>query len=86
MSLIHDLIERTQGWERLRGRNIPQVARLKYTTEPNYKDEHLGINYYFGNGEYFVKDDKYEYKIHKEVFAPNQATRIPRAWTYRRKL
>ena len=86
MSLIHDLIENTKGWERVRGCNIPPLARIRDNFEPDMNDNHGGKDYYYGDGTYFFKDDIYEYKVDKKVIAPNQNTRIPRRWTYRRKL
>jgi hypothetical protein len=86
MSIGHDLVERIKGWERIRGKEIPDVIRIKDTFEPDLNDEHGGKDYFYGDGTYFFKDSKYEYKVDKRVFAPDQGTRIARRWTYRRAL
>jgi hypothetical protein len=88
MSFIHDLVERAKGWERIRGSQIPVSVRIPYSIEFDETDPQQmgGINYHYGGGTYFLKDDKYEYKIIKKVFVPNQSDRVPRRWTYRRLL
>lgn len=73
MSMLHDLIERASGWQRIRGSAIPTFARVlkKY----DYDTDTLYFN-----------DGVYEYKVDRKVFAPDQGTRIFRKWTYRRRL
>jgi hypothetical protein len=79
MSLIYDIAERLHGWERIRGNRIPPIARINYNCEP--EDD---INYRYGDGTFVLQDRDYDYKVVKKVFAPDQGTRIPRIFTYRR--
>ena len=81
MSVLHDLIERITGWERIRGNQIPDFVRIgeNLTTIK-------GKNSAYDERPVFFTDNIFEYRVDKKLFAPTQGLRIPRRWTYRRKL